>query len=355
LIPGIEFFLTLIIYITIFLIVTLSYNLVYGYMGVPDYGRALAAAGGGCLAGYLPGRLMMLFLGMQGDYFENVFIIVNEINQVLRANPLLSITLLLLTIVLGAVFAGLLGLVVSFPILRGIRMFYLAISLLAIHAGFQIIVYHWDPIIRGEFGVPLPDPFMWIANYTPMGISTGVMRGVIIIITSGIVLLITAYYCNSVGKSPLGRLLKAVRDDEKSAHALGRDVNTLYLKTMAVSYAFSGAAGVLFAYYQGYIIGLNFPREGWTFWPLAMIILGGLANNKGAILGTSVFITLKRLIIFYKSDLEPILPFSPIWLDGLLLGLFLIILLIYRPRGLIPEESELPFDKEKILKLKEKK
>jgi branched-chain amino acid transport system permease protein len=322
--------------------------MVYGYLGVPDYGRALAAAGGGFLCGYLPGRLMAYILGIQGDYLQNVWSIVGGINTVLKTNALLSVALLLVTLVLGAFAGAVLGLVVSLPILRGVRVFYLAISLLAIQAGFQQICLHWDPILRGEIGVPVPDPFMWVAPYTPPGLTIGNMRGIIFIIASGVVLLITAYYCTSVGKSPLGRLLKAVRDDEKSAEALGRDVNRLFLKAMAVSYAFTGAAGVLFAYYSSFIIGSNFPRDLWTFWPLAMIILGGLANNKGTVVGTIFFITLKRLITFYKADLEPILPFSPVWLDGLLLGLFLILLLIYRPRGLIPEKAELPFSKEKI-------
>jgi len=351
-IPGMEFFVALAIYVIIFLIVTLSYNMVYGYMGVPDFGRALAAAGGGFLIGYLPGRLMAYILGIQGDYLEKVFLIVGDINTVLKADVLLSVALLSLTLLLGALAAGVLGLVISVPILRNVRIFYLAISLLAIQTGFQTICYHWEPILRGELGVPVPDPFMWVARYAPPGVSAGVMRGIAVMIASGIVLLLTAYYFISVGKSPLGRLLKAVRDDEESAESLGRDVNKLFLKVMAVSYAFTGAAGVLFAYYQGFVIGTDFPKELWTFWPLAMIILGGLASNKGTVLGTIVFITMKRLIIFYKADLEPILPFSPVWLDGLLLGLFLILLLIYRPRGLVPERAELPFSKEEIEKIK---
>lgn len=122
---------------------------------------------------------------------------------------------------------------------------------------------------------------------------------------------------------------------------------------MVISYAFSGVAGALFAFYQGYVIGLHFERVTWTFWPIAMVILGGLASNKGTVIGTIVFITLKRLILFYKADLEAFLPFSPVWLDGVLLGIILILLLIYNPRGLLPEKPEITISREDIERIRE--
>ena len=95
--PGIDFFLVLIIYIMIFLIITLSYNLAYGYTGVPDFGRAMAAGAGGFLCGYLPGRLMAYLLGIREDYLGNVLLIVDKINVALEKDPLTSIGLLVLT------------------------------------------------------------------------------------------------------------------------------------------------------------------------------------------------------------------------------------------------------------------
>jgi len=354
-VPSIEFFMVLIIYIMIFLIITLSYNMAYGYTGIPDFGRAMAAGAGGFLCGYLPGRLMAYVLGIQGDYLENVRLIIDEVNAILERDAFISIALLALTLFVAALAGGALGLLASLPIFRGVRLFYLGVSLLAIQISFNTIVYHWDPFIRGELGVPVPDPFRWLKSYRMLGMSPGLMRSIGVAVTSGIVLLIIGYYCISVGRSPLGRLLKAVRDDEKSAEALGRDVRKLYVKIMAVSYAFTGVAGAIFAYYQGYVIGLHFEKVTWTFWPIAMVILGGLANNKGTIIGTTVFIALKRFIAFYKVDLEPILPFSPIWLGDLLLGMFLIVLLIYRPRGLLPEKPEIPISREEIEKIRKER
>jgi len=352
-IPGIEFFVTLIIYVLIFLIVALSYNMAYGYTGVPDFGRAMAAGAGGFLCGFLPGRLMAYMLGIQGDYLENAISIVANANAFLKESPLISIALLVLTLILAALAGGALGLLASLPMFRGLRLFYLGVTLLAIQIGFNTIAYYWKPLIGGPLGVPVPDPFRWLTNYSLLGIPSSSMRLIGVIIASGIVLLIVSYYCISVGKSPLGRLLKAVRDDEKGTETLGRDTRKLYVKVMAVSYAFTGMAGALFAYYGSYVVGLHFDKVGWTFWPVAMVILGGLANYKGTVIGTTAFITLRRLILFYKTELEFMLPFSPVWLEDLLLGVILILILIYRPRGLLPEKPEIPLSREEIEKIKE--
>jgi len=352
-IPGIDFFLTLIIYIIIFLIVTLSYNLAYGYTGIPDFGRAMAAGAGGFLCAALSGRLMAYILNIQGDYIENVIPIVSSINAYLSENPLVSIALLLFSLVLAALAGAALGLLASLPILRGLRLFYLGVTLLAIQIGFNTIALYWKPFIGGPLGVPVPDPFRWLMNYSIGGFSPSLMRLIGVIFASMAVLIITIYFCFSVSHSPLGRLLKAVRDDEECAETLGRDARKLYVKVMTVSYAFTGVAGALFAYYGGYVVGTHFDKVGWTFWPVAMVILGGSANFKGTIIGTIFFITLRRLILFYKSDLEFILPFSPIWLEYLLLGIILILTLTYRPRGLFPEKPELTLDKKEIQRIRE--
>ena len=353
--PGIDFFTTLIIYILIFLIVTLSYNMAYGYTGIPDFGRAMAAGAGGFLIGCLPGRLMAYILGIQGDYVADSFSIVGRINLFLKDDPFISIALLVLTLLLAAIAGGALGLLASLPIFRGLRLFYLGVTLLAIQIGFNTIAYYWAPLIGGPLGITVLDPFRWLTNYSLFGVPKASMRLIGVIITSGIVLLIVGYYCIRVGKSPLGRLLKAVRDDERCAEVLGRDVRKLYVKVMTFTYAFTGVAGALYAYYGGYVVGTHFDKVGWTFWPVAMVILGGLANYKGTVIATVSFITLKRLIVFYKTELEFILPFSPVWLEDLVVGIILVLILIYRPRGLLPEKPEIPLDRDEIEKIKKRR
>jgi branched-chain amino acid transport system permease protein len=69
-----------------------------------------------------------------------------------------------------------------------------------------------------------------------------------------------------------------------------------------------------------------------------MVILGEAANNTGVFLGTSTFLTVRKIITFYKETLAPFVPFDVVWLDPLLLGTFLLIILLYRPHGLISEK-----------------
>jgi branched-chain amino acid transport system permease protein len=74
-------------------------------------------------------------------------------------------------------------------------------------------------------------------------------------------------------------------------------------------------------------------------WPLLMVILGGAANNAGVFLGTFTFLTVRKIIAFCKETLAPFVPFDVVWLDPLLLDTFLLlIILLYRPYGLIPEK-----------------
>jgi branched-chain amino acid transport system permease protein len=68
-----------------------------------------------------------------------------------------------------------------------------------------------------------------------------------------------------------------------------------------------------------------------------MVIVGGAGNNVGALVGAGIFVTLRKLITFYKSYFEPFVPFDVVWLEYLLLGLALIVVLLYRPEGLVPE------------------
>ena len=72
----------------------------------------------------------------------------------------------------------------------------------------------------------------------------------------------------------------------------------------------------------------------------------------GVALGTGVFVASRKLIDFYKFSLEPILPFSVVWVDRLVLGIVLIIFLVARPQGILAEKSQMPLKKEKILEIK---
>jgi branched-chain amino acid transport system permease protein len=139
-------------------------------------------------------------------------------------------------------------------------------------------------------------------------------------------------------RSPLGRMLRAVRDNEVAAESLGKNTTQIRIKIIMVSAALAAIGGALYAFYVGGTIAIAYDRASWTFWPFLMILIGGLANNKGVIVGTLIFVTLRKFIIYFKDSLEGFVPFDVVWLDFLLLGIILLVVLLYRPQGIFVEK-----------------
>ena len=139
-------------------------------------------------------------------------------------------------------------------------------------------------------------------------------------------------------RSPLGRMLRAVRDNEVAAESLGKTPHMIRIKIIMVSAALAAIGGALYAFYVGGTIAFAYDRASWTFWPFLMILIGGLANNKGVLIGTLLFVTLRKFIIFFKDSFEGFVPFDVVWLDFLLLGVILLAILLYRPQGIFVEK-----------------
>jgi branched-chain amino acid transport system permease protein len=145
-------------------------------------------------------------------------------------------------------------------------------------------------------------------------------------------------YSEKMIRSPLGRMLRAVRDNEVAAESLGKNTTQIRIKIIMVSAALAAIGGALYAFYVGGTIAFAYDRASWTFWPFLMILIGGLANNKGVIVGTLIFVTLRKFIIYFKDSLEGFVPFDVVWLDFLLLGTILLLVLLYRPQGIFVEK-----------------
>jgi len=327
-----------------YIIITLSLNLEYGYGGIPNFGKALAVACGAFVAGFFPGRLAaeLLNLGAGFDpmrYIRENSIVVTEINRVLASDALFGAGLLTLTLILAIVIGALLGLLVFYSFVK-LRAEFLAMVLLAAAEVLLLIGYNYPPLVGGTLGVSLPDPFIWAGEY----------RFVAVTIFLLIMAVAVFLYVHKLMKSPLGRLLKAVRDDENAALAFGKDVTKIRMKAFVTSSAIASLGGALYAFYTGSVIAIAYNRVSWTFWPWVMVILGGAANNVGVVLGTFTFVAVRKLIIRYKYQLSPFLPFDVVWLDMLLLGIALLFILLYRPEGLIPEKPVRTLSLEKLMK-----
>ncbi len=324
----------------LYLIVNLSLNLEFGYTGIPNFGKLLVVAAGAYVAGYLPGRIMFNLANVDPslDYIADNAVIVTQINNFLNQNPHISLSLLFLTLIVAAGIGAGLGFIASYPAIR-LREEYLAMTLLAMAEVIRVIGYNYKPLIGGTLGVQVPDTLAFV----PGELRFTIMSLVILAIAGFIFL-----YVERLVRSPLGRVLRAVRDSEAAAETLGKDIVRIRTKILVVSSAIGAVGGAMHALYTSGVISLTYDRVSWTFWPWVMVLMGGMANNVGVMLGTLIFVALRQLITFYKGVLEPILPFNVIWLDYILLGSTLIIILMYRPEGVLPEKATRTLDFRKL-------
>ena len=326
--PETIFLVDLLAIFAVYVIVNLSLNLEFGYTGIPNFGKVLAVGAGAFVAASIPGRIYAEIAGIEGDYIENNLAIVSQINLWLVDNTGIGFLVFFLTLGVAAGVGGALGLLTSYPAIR-LRGDYLAITLLAFGESIRIIGNNFTPLVGGTLGVQVPDPLSFLPDEFRFSVAT---VGLILIA------IVVYVYSEKMIRSPLGRMLRAVRDNEVAAEALGKDATQIRVKIIMVSAAIAAIGGALYAFYVGGTIAFAYDRASWTFWPFLMILIGGLANNKGVLIGTLLFVTLRKFIIFFKDSFQGYVPFDVVWLDFLLLGIILLVVLLYRPQGIFVEK-----------------
>ncbi|MCL7397313.1 MAG: branched-chain amino acid ABC transporter permease [Thaumarchaeota archaeon] len=341
--------LNILINFAIGLIITVSLNLEVGIAGIPQFGRVLAVIIGAIVAAAIPGRLLALSMGLPygADYAFHLynFKIVYEINGVLQSNVILSIGVLLSTLAMAAIIGGLIGYVCSYPALR-LKEAYLGITLLAFGDVVQTIAWNYDPLAGATQGVMVPDVFGWI------GLGPGRYLGLILILLGfGLLAFILVEF---LIRSPFGRALKAMRDSEVAAKVYGKDIVRLRAEALIVGGALAAIGGALWAFYAGHFKAVTYTRLTWTFWPWAYMMLGGTGNNLGMLIGVFAFSVIRTLIYAYKTELTAFIPISPQWFEYILVGLAIIVLVLFRPQGLLPEKPALTLPKKEIEKIHQK-
>ncbi len=322
------FLVDLLAIFAIYAIVNLSLNLEFGYTGIPNFGKVLAVGAGAFVAASIPGRIFASIAGIEGDYIGNNLAIVSEINIWLVDNTGVGFAVFFLTLGIAAGVGGGIGLLTSYPAIR-LRGDYLAITLLAFGESIRIIGNNFTPIVGGTLGVQVPDPLSFLPGELRFPAAT-----VVLLLIAFVIFL----YSEKLIRSPLGRMLRAVRDNEVAAESLGKNTTQIRIKIIMVSAGLAAIGGALYAFYVGGTIAFAYDRTSWTFWPFLMILIGGLANNKGVLIGTLLFVTLRKVIIFFKDSFQDFVPFDVVWLDFLLLGIILLAVLLYRPQGIFVEK-----------------
>jgi branched-chain amino acid transport system permease protein len=138
-------------------------------------------------------------------------------------------------------------------------------------------------------------------------------------------------------RSPFGRVLRAIREDETVAAVAGKPVFRFKVQAFALGSAVAGLAGILFAHYLAYIEPNMFlPQESLFVW--LALILGGSGNNRGALVGSIVLLGLLEGSRFAKDVIPFLTGVRLAAAQQMLVGVVLVVLMIRRPEGLLPEK-----------------
>ena len=316
--------------LAIYLIINLSLNLEFGFTGVPNLGKVLTVAAGAFVVGVLPIHMYVAILGMELDPIGDNIATIEIINDHIAVHPEIAFAVFGITILVAMVVGGVLGLASAYPAIR-LRGDYLAITLLGFGEIIRMIGINYTPLVGGTLGVTVPD----VLAFLPTEYRFFTASMVLILFAVAVFFLVSRFT-----SSPAGRLLRATRDDEVALRSIGRDPTKIKIKILMLAGMLGALGGLLYASYVEGVVAFGYNRLNWTFLPFVMVIVGGIANNKGILVGTVLFVLVRKVVVYYNDDLAGVFPFEVIWLEYLFLGGLMMLVLIFRPRGIIPEKPQ---------------
>jgi len=298
----------------IYAVFCLGLNIQWGYTGLFNIG----IAGFFCIGAYV--SAMITTPKPTGLYAEYV-------HQIFGLNLPFPLGLLG-----AAVMCGIIAFLIGIPTLK-LAEDYLAIATIGIAETVRLIFNneHWlanGP--RGLMGLPQPlsdlvDPRYY--NYIYLVIVIIIMIVIYLLIERAI-------------RSPWGRVLRAIREDEISAAMSGKNIFNFKMQSLVFGAMVMGLGGALYAHYTKAISPDVFTPLYGTFIIWVMVIAGGSGNNKGVILGAfvvwAIWIGTRFMTEFLPYTLKARAPY----IRYLLIGILLEFILIYKPQGLLGEEKK---------------
>lgn len=222
----------------------------------------------------------------------------------------------------GVLLAVLAGLGIGVATLR-LREDYFAILTLGFSEVLRLVLLNAREVTRGAIGIAgIPRP-LFGAGPVPGGNYPALYLGLVIFTVALAFLL-----CELLARSPLGRTLRAIRDDEQAAMALGKNVLAFRLTSLAWGAGLAAVAGSLWAHYVTYVVPDQFTPEI-TFYTWMAMIIGGPGSIRGAVWGTAVLVVVLEGTRFAK-DVVPLIDGPQLAaLRQVVIGLGLIVLTVY--------------------------
>lgn len=256
---------------------------------------------------------------------------------------------------LAGVLAAFWGVILGFPVLR-LRGDYLAIVTLAFGEIIRIILLNWYEFTGGPDGISgIPKPTLFGIEFSRKGGFAeyfgipydSIHRFIFLYYIIFILALITNFVTMRLRRLPVGRAWEALREDEIACRSLGINTTNTKLTAFAIGAMFGGFAGSFFATRQGFI-----SPESFTFLEsaiiLAIVVLGGLGSQIGVVIASVVMIggiELLRNLDFLKAIFGE--DFDPTIYRMLIFGLAMVLIMVWRPRGLISTREPSAVLKEK--------
>ena len=248
----------------------------------------------------------------------------------------------------------------------GLRSDYLAIATLGIAEIILAVLKNEDWLSRGVknvVGLPRPVPFEINLQNDPGFVERAASIGLDPVMAStlyvklaygglfALVLVVLLWMAQRALQSPWGRMMRAIRDNETAAEAMGKDVTARHLQIFILGSAICGIAGAMMTTLDGQLTPGTYQPLRFTFLIWVMVIVGGSGNNFGAVLGGFLiwflwvqvepmglwFIHLVTSGMSEGSALKAHLIESAAHMRLLTMGLILLLVLRFSPRGLIPE------------------
>ena len=248
-----------------------------------------------------------------------------------------------------------------------LRSDYLAIATLGISEIIVAILKYEEWLTRGVknvTGLPRPVPYevdlqnaAWFQEWAAvLGVPEVELSSIVVkLCYAGLFLLVLAVLTllsETALRSPWGRMMRAIRDNETAAGAMGKDVTARHLQVFVLGSAVIGIAGAMLTTLDGQFTPASYQPMRFTFLIWVMVIVGGSGNNWGAVLGgfliwyvwiqaEPVGLQLMQLAtspLEAESALKAHLLSSAPHMRPVVMGLVLLLVLRFAPRGLIPEE-----------------
>ncbi len=222
----------------------------------------------------------------------------------------------------AALFSALIGGLVGIPALR-MTGIYLAVATLAFAVIVEQVLVHWESVTGGFRGMAVPRPQL-------LGIQLGQPVSFYYLCLG--ILLVCMLLVMNILRSPTGRSMTAVRDSETSAESMGVHLARTKTLAFALSAAFTGLAGALFAHRLTYLAPDAFTLIT-SIQLLLMVVVGGLGSLHGVIYGAIFIGLLPQGIALLRDTVPPAISQIP-GLEPAVFGLILILFLIYEPLGI---------------------